>query len=251
MRFEEGCRVYMVESYVRSGKSVHILVRNLVQISKRIPVYIVLHPTVVTIGFKGLKRSVAIATGSAVMCEDVEVEGVNYVELAEPTWIDVGLLVPYLRGDAPRTVRSLDVEIRSDLGVHSVVLTQGDDQGKLVNVIDGGLAFIVDGEEVEGSVVALPRMNKLFLMLKTLNIGGVCRARVARMDLDPRLKYFEEDLVAIGGSVAVSGFGKGYLVRFEPIDETSLNLLAATVFTGLVVPVNSPVARAHLSMLVH
>jgi len=250
MRFEEGCKVFMIETYAKAGLGVEDIVKALIEISKRIPVYIVLHPSIVTVGLRGLKRGIAVAAGSAIICsEDIYVDGLNFVELAEPTWIDVGILIPYIRGDVVESARTLGLEVRRDIGLRSVVVHTQEDQRKLIDIIEGGIAFLVNGEDVEGEVRIAPRMNKLFLFMKTLKVKGVCRARIARLELEPRTKFFMEELVDIGKYVAVAAMGKGYLVTFEPMDTLSRHLFAVTIFAGLVTPVNTPIARAYTSML--
>ncbi len=252
MRFSEGCALAKIES----AKSGFEYVRALIEIARETPIYVVLHPTTIVTKVRGVKRSVAVAAGSAVLCSDDAMERIlavcDYIELAEPTWLDVGLLVPLASRPSCPWFRELGIEIDEELGVATVSIeeTLGEEA---LSVVEGGLACCVScAEEVSGAVALEPRVNLLFLFLKSLRVRGVARVkRCVVREVSEKLKPFIDTLVRIGDSDVILALGKGYVSLFEPLDTTSRDLAAVLGLATFTRPANDPRARAYLAKILN
>ncbi len=253
MRFDEGCIVVLGET----SRNVVEYIKTAFSLAKRIPTYVILHSTTVVVGIRRVKRVVAIAPGSIVVCNAEVLEEVanvaNYIELVEPTWIDCGLLIPFATENACTWFKDLGIEFDEEVGVIAKSFTSGSEfemVGK--EVIEGGIvcAKCVEWKEVEGHVVREPRMNPLFLFLKTFNVGGLAKARVVDVEIGSKLKYFVDTLVKIGNSGAVLSVGKGYATLFDPLNEVAKALASVVALAAFTTPLKNARAQAYLSKLV-
>ena len=258
MRFSEGCSVVLVEAAVKRGAVLKYL-KTLMSVAKETPTYVVIHPVTIPIKVRGIKRLIAIAPGSAVVCDE-RVERfstiTNYVELSEPAWIDCGLLIPFATELGAEWLANLGIDEDREVGIalRCVGMSEGEELIKAFkDIVEGGMVIIQDPrkEEVEGEIFKEPRMNVLFMMLKAFDVKGVAKARVVMsLTVDERIKYFVNTVAKIGGREVVLSVGKGYAILFEPLDNNSLTLASVTALASMVVPTNSPRAKLYLSRLV-
>ena len=244
MRFDEGCYIASVE-LVHRARAVDAYLDRVFELAREVPLYIVVHPTTVTIVVRGIRRRIAVAPGSAIVCSEIGAELSYVVELTEPTWIDAEVLMPIVdRECCPYIMRY--VEVDPEIGIPTTVIESSRD---LERVIEGGIACAEGVEEVCGDIAVALRFSKFFLVWKALGYRGGGRARLRSVDVGGRLRLFFEEVARIGDRLYIAQIGRGIAVLGEPLDEGARRLVKVALLSALTQPPDSPRARAYMHRL--
>ncbi len=257
MRFFEGCAIVRIESWVPTRFNDYV--RKLFAIARGYPTYIALSSYTVVTRIAGVARKLAIAPGSAILCDhDAYTQFNDYIELSESVWIDAALLVPYatLRPCAKVSKLSIDIGVEPEFGVptHCLESTEAEELSKaLTDIVQGGFVDIENYDtEVEECILVALKYNTFFLIWKAIGIGTPrVRVGVAKLphELSPRVKVFLEPLARVGSHDTVIGIGRGYLSLFTPLDSNSETLYLTTLLLSYTIPPSSPRASLYLSRL--
>ena len=242
MRFYERCGV--VDPF-RNFSRVADYIAELFSLSHTVPVFIATEPAVIATRVEGVMRRVAIAPGYTILCSRRVLENFNTVYmLAEPTWIESGVLIPYT-ASKPCSERphrygiALDVDERIGL-LH--LCSRGIEDSYIPELISlGGLVELSGGDSCRGEGVLrfIPVKNRFFFNLKGLGVGTVHRAvryTLYKVDIPPKLEALALELAKVDDAPALIAIGKGYLAAFEaliPIEEQVYPPLLMTVYTSL------------------
>ncbi len=249
MRFFEGCGIVGIEWWVREGR-IEEYVRKLIDVSKRFPTYVAIHPSVVVTKIGGIRRRLAIAPGTAVLCDREALEEFgSFVELEEQVWIEAYLLVPYTRREPCGFLRELGIEV-GEWG-HELVCLGEDPVENLVNVVEGGIAVPTRYDRVVEDVVNVAlRYNPYFFILKSCSVK-IPRARfgVLSIELPPKLRVFFEPLIAVGSETVCGTLGRALYTHAHPLDDESRKLFQLLMLVALLQPPSSPRASLYLSKL--
>lgn len=255
MKFYEGCAIVKIESWVPTRFRDYVA--RLFNIARNYPTYIALSSYTITTRIAGVLRRLAIAPGSAIICDyNAYTQFENYIELSEPVWIDVALLIPYATSKPCTKLSSLgiDIEIDPEIGVSTHCL-ESLDMNRLSTAVDdvlqGGLIDIEKCDtEVRNRIFVALKYNTFFLLWKVVGIGSPnTYAKIVKLpsELPPRIKVFLEPLARIGNNDVVLGIGRGYLSLLSPEDTSSEALYLTTLLLAYLLPPNSPRASLYIT----
>ncbi|HID80424.1 MAG TPA: hypothetical protein EYP48_01760 [Ignisphaera sp.] len=257
MKFYEGCAIVKIESWVPTRFRDYVT--KLFNIARNYPTYIALSSYTITTRIAGMLRRLAIAPGSAILCDyDAYIQFENYIELSEPVWIDAALLIPFATSKPCTKLSSFGIDIRIDpeVGVPTHCLEKLDVDGlstAINDVLQGGLIDIEKCDiEVRDRIFVAVKYNIFFLLWKVVGIGTPSTyAKILKLpsELPPRVRVFLEPLARIGDNDVVLSIGRGYLSLFSPGDVNSETLYLITLLLAYLLPPNSPRASLYITKI--
>jgi len=244
MRFDEGCYIASIE-LVHRANAVDQYIDTVFNLAKRVPLYLTVHPTTIVISVRGVRRRVAVAPGSAIVCSDEGSELRYTVELTEPTWIDAELLIPLISEECCSYIMEY-VGVDPEVGLRARRVSEVSD---LESVVEGGVACVEGGEEVCGRISIALKFSKFFLLWKALGSRGDGRARIEGLEVGGRLRLFLDEAARIGDKLYIAQVGRGIAVLGEPLNDSAKRLVKVALLSALTLPPDSPRARAYMHRL--
>ncbi len=257
MRIRERCFVIPLSSYVGDSKNLVEYIRKLFDISHREPIYIVTEPSIITMKMKTKKMWISIEPGSAIICSKNLAEIFEKpIEIAEDTWIESEILIPYTRETLCGLAKTLNIPIDVDrnIGVNHICISSNFISMEILKmVMDGGMIEIIDTLYSDRKMLEVkPRKNKLFIILKGIGIDHPIQLEsslYSYIEIPKEMKIFTEDLIHIDDKPIVMGLGNGYVSLFTSIEPYTTHIYTALLFSAYTTPHSSPRARIFISKI--
>ncbi|MDK6028339.1 hypothetical protein QPL79_03045 [Ignisphaera sp. 4213-co] len=257
MKIHENCKVIASENGL--GENFVNYFRQLIKIAHETPVYIAIEPATITILIENVKYSLAIAPGSAIICDNVVETSFQYVyKVAEITWIDTKILVPYAKNFVcSHRVKQLDLEIdlNEELGIPHICIDDEFSSESFIELIRGGVAEFKRYNNVyEGRIEISVKSTPFFYFVKGFGIKlryENVNAKYFAFNIDSKYVAYLDDLIKLGNNdVILHSFGEGYIVSFYEISNVENMLYALALFSAYLRNIDDPRARAYRSRFI-
>ena len=237
MRVDENCVV--IDSRNAFSIGVAEYVKKLFRVSHEVAVYIAIEPIVITTTINNVKRRVAVAPGSAIICDNSSyVEEFNWVyRVSEQCWGDTYILIPYtstsICSDKMKRY-GFEVEYSEEFGSPHICIDETLDENALKQIIGGGIAepqkhihsFVGDLQ------IAIKR-DVFFYVAKGLGVkprySGVEIKALPIKFTEKRYNIYLDELATVNNVVALYRFGKGYIVAFQDLGYVDSILYPITI----------------------
>jgi hypothetical protein len=252
MRFYEKCGI--VDPFKNFDDIIKYIIK-LFNLSHTTAVFISIEPSVIATRVEGVLRRIAIAPGYAILCSHEAFSEFNTIYiLAEPSWIESDILIPYSSNEPCNNKLSrygITIEVNEELGVLHLCTKDVNEKHIYKILTTGGLIEVSDGTySGVGTLKIVPLKDKFFFIAKGLGLKTLynnIEYSLAKTFLDPRLEALSNRLVVVNNNDALIAIGRGYLKTFNlltPIGDYIYLLLLITSYT---IPRNEPKAKYYIN----